>query len=281
MQASRMEGAISGPAESWAGAGAIRRVDPLIATMERSGAWPSPELLEKIGAFGEHAVMPLAGYIRGALMGVRSREPLPVAIRLLGSLRSELALTALHPLLRDCSGENLEAAAEAVSQVGPEAADRALEAAMDESLPLSNRVAALDAACGAASSSARSSRALGGLLHTLLRAELENGEWMSRSRKQWASAVVEAMCGLGYEQTGSTIREAVDCGILLSGSAGCELDVVPFVDSRKMGRGLPSFAVRYRGEYNMRSLRASSLVRDCNPAPNDLGGWSADFGFPG
>lgn len=267
--------------------GRIRVADTLVHALADGGAWPPPDLLDAIAAQGEHAVLPLAGYIRGALMGVRPRDPLVVAIRLLGAIPCNAALTTLLPLLRECCGEYLEAAAEAVSRFGPEASGRALAIAADESLPLSNRVAALDAASETAKRSGQAARRVGGELHGLLRAELDWGERMTRPQKQWAAAVVESVCSLGYAPAAPDVRAAIDCGIAWPrdpGVQGREPDWRPsvdHVDCASADPAHPSFPARYRGEFNMRSLRASSLARACKTDLNDLDGWSADYRAPG
>jgi hypothetical protein len=215
-------------------------------------------------------------------MGLRSRESLPVAIRVLGATRSDIALTALLPLLRECCGEYLEAAADAASQFGPGAAPRLLSIAIDESLPLSNRMAALDAACEAASGSEHASASLCSDLCRMVRSELERGEWITFSGRQWASAVVESAWGLGGDTgAGMSEDEAIGLGIALEEDSCAEPHWRLSVDHSGAWRTRVAFPARYRSEFNMRSLRASSLARARNSGFDDLDDWSAEFSAPG
>lgn len=245
-----------------AAAGNIRVADRMVGELATGGEWPVPELLERIAEQGEVAVLPLAAYIRGALMGIRSREPLPLAIRLLGAIGTESAMFVLLALLRECCGEYQEAAAGALSELGPRAARRTLEVAADSSLPLSNRFSALDASCDAASRSELTAWALGGQLHDMLDGELKPANDLSRDQKQWIAAIVESVCILGYEPAGPAVFAAVDYRIVSQSEAG-NLER-PWGLSVN-GGGAPDprvpFASRYRGEFNMRTLRASSTAR--------------------
>jgi hypothetical protein len=237
---------------------ATRMVDRL----ESSGAWPSPHLIDSIAGQGRRALPALAAYVRGALMGHRLPEPLPIAIRLLGAIGHLDAIPVLTSLLRDCSGELADAAADALSEIGPEAAVACMNLAERTDLPLSNRVGAVNAAREGSCGRPNTEHAVGRRLHRMLLVELCRGELLSRPNRQWAAAVVESLAYIGFEPARPAIDAAFDRGIVSESELARSVIEDLFMGSPGEHRDsrLP-FLIRYRRNVEMRSLRLSSLWR--------------------
>jgi hypothetical protein len=122
----------------------------LVDEMVKSGAWPAPELLERIVAAGEAAVDPLIAILRTRPPGCPDDAPLSHAIGLLSMLRPPAAIQELVAVARRCDEDIAQDAANALVAYGPAGCDALIELCAEPSVGGYSRALIADAAVGAA-----------------------------------------------------------------------------------------------------------------------------------